>query len=215
MKGPTTTLEVPITEAHVPNLYVQVDLVGSAPRVDDDGKPDDKLPRRPAYGKGQLNLPVPPVTRTLKVGVKPRATQASSRAARPGSTSRCSDVLGRPVAGAELSVVVVDEAVLALSQLQDAQPARRLLSRSATRAPPTSHIRQYVTLARPDLGIAGQRQRAGAAAWSRRPRPPPRRGGAADDESGGDAGPARRRGARRRAATRDAKKSAEPMRPRR
>ena len=96
MKGPTTTLEVPITEAHVPNLYVQVDLVGSAPRVDDDGKPDDKLPRRPAYGKGQLNLPVPPVTRTLKVGVKPRASKIE-----PGGFTRVDvtvrDILGRPV----------------------------------------------------------------------------------------------------------------------
>ena len=92
MKGPTTTLEVPITEGHVPNLYAQVDLVGSAPRVDDDGKPDDKLPRRPAYGKGQLNLPVPPVTRTLKVGVKPRASKLEpggfTRVEPPGSILR-------------------------------------------------------------------------------------------------------------------------------
>ncbi|HKE19873.1 MAG TPA: Ig-like domain-containing protein, partial [Kofleriaceae bacterium] len=111
MKSATTTLEVPISEAHVPNLTVQVDLVGSAPRVTDAGKPDDRLPRRPAYAVGSIVLPVPPVTRTLKLAVAPRAAKIE-----PGGRTQVDvavkDASGRPVSGAELSVVVVDEAVL-------------------------------------------------------------------------------------------------------
>lgn len=149
MKGPTTTLEVPIGEAHVPNLTVQVDLVGSAARTTDDGKPDDRLPRRPAYGKGTIDLPVPPVTRSLKLDVKPRAAKLA-----PGESTRVDvavkDAGGRPVAGAELSVVVVDEAVLALSSYKSPDP----LAAFYTQRPPgvsDYHLRQYVTLARPDL----------------------------------------------------------------
>ena len=58
LKGPTTTLKVPIKDAYVPNVYVQVDLVGKAARIGDDGQPAAGLPDRPAYGVGVLNLPV-------------------------------------------------------------------------------------------------------------------------------------------------------------
>src|SRR5690606_26815834 len=148
MKSATTTLEVPITEAHVPNVFVQVDLVGSAPRLDDDGKPDPRLPRRPAYGKGARDLAVPPVTRTLDVKVAPRLREIE-----PSGFTRVDvevkDSRGRPVSGAELSVVVVDEAVLALTGYATPDP----LGAFYPRRPPGAadhHIRQYVTLARPD-----------------------------------------------------------------
>src|SRR4029078_391177 len=94
--------------------------------------------------------PVPPVTRTLKVGVKPRASKIE-----PGGYTRVDvsvrDLLGRPVAGAELSVFVVDEAVLALSQYKPPNPLDGFYPQ---RDPGASdlHIRQYVTLARPALG---------------------------------------------------------------
>jgi len=48
------TLKVPIEEQHIPNLNVQVDLVGSAPRVDDQGEPLSGAPDRPAYASGTL-----------------------------------------------------------------------------------------------------------------------------------------------------------------
>ncbi|HUS63453.1 MAG TPA: alpha-2-macroglobulin family protein [Kofleriaceae bacterium] len=149
LKGPTATLEVPVTEGHVPNVFAQVDLVGSAPRVDDDGRPDDKLPRRPAYGVGVIELPVPPVTRRLAVSVKPRATKLEPR----GSTRLdlvVRNPLGRPVSGAELSVVVVDEAVLALSRYATPDPLAAFYPQRDAGAS-DYHGRQYVTLARPDL----------------------------------------------------------------
>src|SRR6185503_183786 len=42
--GPTKVITVPITDAMTPNLYVQVDLVGAAERLDDKGMPDPRLP---------------------------------------------------------------------------------------------------------------------------------------------------------------------------
>ena len=38
MDGSTHTLRVPILDEYIPNLHVSVDLVGSAPRIDDKGE---------------------------------------------------------------------------------------------------------------------------------------------------------------------------------
>ncbi|HWN70309.1 MAG TPA: MG2 domain-containing protein, partial [Haliangium sp.] len=121
MDGSSTTLEIAIEERHVPNIFVQVDLVGAAPRTDDRGRPDEKLPRRPAYALGQLDLSVPPRMRTLAVEVVP-----AERSIAPGSKTSLDvfvrDAKGAPVAGAAMAVVVVDEAVLALSNYRLADP---------------------------------------------------------------------------------------------
>ena len=65
----TITLRVPIEEGHIPNLHVQVDLVGAAPRTDDRGEVIADVDPRPAYGSGQLNLSIPPLRRTLALEV--------------------------------------------------------------------------------------------------------------------------------------------------
>src|SRR6185369_17369428 len=72
MDGASHTLKIPIEEAYTPNLHVQVDLVGAAVRTDNEGKPQEKLPKRPAYAKGELNLQIPPLSRKLAVEAKPR-----------------------------------------------------------------------------------------------------------------------------------------------
>ena len=72
MTGPTTTLKVPIDETLLPNVVVQVDLVGAAVRTDDDGVARPALPRRPAYASGSLDLDVSTASRTLTVAVTPR-----------------------------------------------------------------------------------------------------------------------------------------------
>ena len=46
-----------------------------AARTDDNGDPDPKLPKRPAYAVGSINLPVPPKQRTLKCHVVSRRTR--------------------------------------------------------------------------------------------------------------------------------------------
>ena len=117
----TATLTVPIEEKYVPNLNIQVDLVGSAPRTDDQGKAISNVPPRPAFATGQLNLSIPPLQRTLRLQVKPAQAELE-----PGGETTIDvllkDAQGRAVSGAELAVIVVDEAILALSNYQLADP---------------------------------------------------------------------------------------------
>ncbi|HEY0173740.1 MAG TPA: alpha-2-macroglobulin family protein [Pyrinomonadaceae bacterium] len=114
MNEPSHVLRVPIEEGYTPNVYVQVDLVGAAARANEKGEEDSKLPKRPAYALGQLNLTVPPLARKLQVTATPR-----DKAVEPGGETTVAvevkDAAGRPVQGGELAVVVVDESVLALS----------------------------------------------------------------------------------------------------
>lgn len=114
MDGPSYTLKIPVEEEHVPNVHLQVDLVGAAKRLNKDGEPDDSLPGRPAFAMGELNLKVPPRTRTLAVQVTPEKTGLE-----PGGETvldlLVADSSGSPVPGAEVAVAVVDEAVLALT----------------------------------------------------------------------------------------------------
>ncbi len=117
----STTLEIPIEEKHIPNLNIQVDLAGSAPRTDENGEPLTDLPPRPAFATAQLNLSIPPLERTLSVQVTPDESKLE-----PGSetmlTVTVKDAQGEPVADAELAVVVVDEAILALTNYQVVDP---------------------------------------------------------------------------------------------
>ena len=110
----STVLTVPIKDEHIPNLHVQVDLVGAAVRTDDNGDPLPDAPDRPAFAVGHLTLDVPPHSRALQVTATPDAPTTE-----PGTTTQVrvnvTDAVGDPVAGAEMAVVVVDEAVLALS----------------------------------------------------------------------------------------------------
>ena len=119
--GPDHTLSIPIVEAHLPNLHLRVDLVGSAARTDDDGQPVEGVPDRPAYASGSLNLSVPPHSRTLSV----EAILEESALAPGGATTlnvTVRDAAGQPVPNAELAAVVVDEAVLALTGYQLRNP---------------------------------------------------------------------------------------------
>ncbi len=117
----TTTLQVPIEDKHIPNLHVQVDLVGAAPRTDDRGEAVEGVPPRPAYATGELSLSIPPLQRTLSLQVTPRDKELE-----PGGQTTLDLLLtgpdGQPVPDAELAVVVVDEAILALTGYQLADP---------------------------------------------------------------------------------------------
>jgi alpha-2-macroglobulin len=115
------TLRVPIEDGHVPNLHIQVDLVGAAPRLDDKGEALEGVPPRPAYASGSLSLPIPPLNRELSVQVRPQETRLS-----PGGETAIevsvADAGGRAVADAEIALVVVDEAIMALTNYQQANP---------------------------------------------------------------------------------------------
>ncbi|HET9532994.1 MAG TPA: DUF6049 family protein, partial [Blastocatellia bacterium] len=159
MDGPSHTLKVAIREGYTPNLYVQVDLVGATARTDEEGKPNERLPKRPAFGAGTLNLSIPPLARKLKVEARPQ-----EKALEPGGTTAVDvevrDATGEPVAGSEIAVVVVDEAVLALTGYRIGDPASTFYSH---RAPETTdhHLRSNVLLSNPD-DLIGQMQGGGA-----------------------------------------------------
>ncbi len=117
----STTLQVPIEEKHLPNLNVQVDIVGAVSRTDDSGEVITEAPARPAYASGQLNLSIPPLQRTLSLQVSPSDDELE-----PGGETSIGVTVkganGQPVVGAELALVVVDEAILALTNYRLADP---------------------------------------------------------------------------------------------
>ncbi len=117
----SATLSIPIEEKHIPNLNIQVDLVGSAPRTDDQGELLKNAPARPAYASGELKLSIPPLQRTLSLHVAPEQSKLE-----PGGETTLSvmvsDANGAPVPDAEVAVVVVDEAILALTNYQMSNP---------------------------------------------------------------------------------------------
>ncbi len=176
MDGPSHTLRIPIKDGYTPNLFVQVDLVGAALRTDNEGKPAEKLPKRPAYAKGTLNLQVPPLSRKLAVEAKPRDI-----ALEPGGETTVDvmvrDASGEPVAGSELAVVVVDEAVLALSGYRIGDPIATFYSQRSADVS-DHHSRQDVLLAAPE--DLAEKLQIGVG-----------RGGGAGDAAGGVAAPMR------------------------
>lgn len=121
MDGSSHTLRIPIKESYIPNLHIQVDVVGSVPRTDDEGNALEDAPPRPAFAYGHLNLSIPPIKRTLDLEADPRETELE-----PGGYTwldvTVRDASGEPVAGVELAVVIVDEAVLGLTNYSLSDP---------------------------------------------------------------------------------------------
>ena len=147
MKGTTHTLRVPIAETFLPRVGVQVELVGAQTRTDDAGAPLKGIAPRPAFASGHLDLSVPPTSRRLTVTAEPAVT-----ALEPGGkttvTVSVKDASGKPVAGAEAAVVVVDESVLALAGWNLGDPLAAFYPGRDTNVA-TQHLRQYVVLEDP------------------------------------------------------------------
>jgi uncharacterized protein YfaS (alpha-2-macroglobulin family) len=155
----SVTLDIPIEEKYIPNLNIQVDVNGAASRTDDEGNAQPNVPMRPAFASGRLSLSIPPVQRTLTLEVKPDQTELE-----PGGETTLNvtlkDASGQPVPDAELAVVVVDEAILALSNYQLADPLDTFY---AARMPNlfSVYARSSIILANPlALAQAGRRDTA-------------------------------------------------------
>ncbi len=151
INGASHTLRVPIEDAFTPNLHVQVDLVGAAERTGDDGQPRPSLPKRPAFASGALNLSIPPASRKLTATVTPR-----DKALEPGGTTNVDvelrDAAGKPVPNGEVALVVVDEAVLALTGYKLGDPLASFYPQRGDDVR-NHHLREKVALANPDLLI--------------------------------------------------------------
>jgi uncharacterized protein YfaS (alpha-2-macroglobulin family) len=160
MDGPSHTLRVSIEEAYTPNLHVQVDLTGQTARTDDQGQANEKLPKRPAFAKGALNLLIPPISRKLTVSATPL-----DKALEPGTETTVNvevkDAAGQPVMGSEVALVVVDEAVLSLTGYRIGDPLHTFYSQRGTEAM-DYHLRSNVLLGNPE-DVIKQMEQAQAA----------------------------------------------------
>ncbi|UCG23871.1 MAG: hypothetical protein JSW55_17320, partial [Chloroflexota bacterium] len=155
------TVQVPIRDEYTPNLFVQVDLAGSAPRANDQGEVMEELPPRPAFASGSLNLSIPPLSRTLSVDVAPQEKELE-----PGGETTVEvtvlDAAGRPASGAEVALVVVDEAILALSDYHLVDPLSIFYQERSPELR-SSYGRASIVLANPELlGELGRAQNAAA-----------------------------------------------------
>jgi uncharacterized protein YfaS (alpha-2-macroglobulin family) len=112
--GSAPVIEVPLTDEHLPNLYVSVMLLRG--RVADEAADPEEDTGKPAFKIGYIDLPVAPDSQRLKVEV---ATDKPKYG--PGEEAvvklKVSDAQGKPVK-AELSLTAADVGVLNLIDYQ-------------------------------------------------------------------------------------------------
>ena len=117
----TAVVKVPIAGTDTHGLTVQVDVAGQVPRKRDDGTNDPTLPPTPAFASGSLPLHVLPANETLTV-----SAIAHDTVTKPGAHDTVDVSVKAPggaaAAGADVAVVVVDEAVLSLTGYKLADP---------------------------------------------------------------------------------------------
>jgi uncharacterized protein YfaS (alpha-2-macroglobulin family) len=157
MTTASQTLKIPIKEEYLPNLHVQVDLDGATSRADEEGKPDTKVPKRPAFASGAIDLSIPPTMRKLTVATTPRDKELE-----PGGETTVDvelrDASGKPAQNAEVALVVVDESVLALTGYKLADPLNSFYFQRGDDVR-NHHLRERVQLAKPEA-LIGQMGKA-------------------------------------------------------
>src|SRR5262249_447703 len=119
-----------------------------------------KLPKRPAFASGTINLSIPPATRKLTIAATPRDKELE-----PGGETTVDvelrDASGKPARNAEVALVVVDESVLALTGYQLADPLNTFYYQRGADVR-NHHSREQVQLANTDVLISQTRQAQGA-----------------------------------------------------
>jgi len=211
-KKPAQIVKVKIEEWQIPNINLNGFAVGAAPRVGANGEPDPKLPSRPAVAAGGVRLSVPPHVRTLKVTATPEK-QKLEPGGKTALTVEVKDHAGRPVKGAELAVVVVDESVLALTGYKLPDPVSTFYTGRYSHIR-KEHLRTKIRLASLDdllqAGAEGEalEEESMAADSAVRPQATAAAPAALGAASGGAPG-APRKAAKRRRGKSDSKKKAE------
>jgi uncharacterized protein YfaS (alpha-2-macroglobulin family) len=121
LREPSQTIRLPITCEHYPEIHLRLDLVGQnsrSGRVPMAGTPDEG---EPAHATGCVTLKVPPRARELSVAVRAQEPelQPGERTEIEVSVHRAD---GAAAGSSEVVIMVVDEAVLALSGYQTPDP---------------------------------------------------------------------------------------------
>ncbi|HEX6765158.1 MAG TPA: alpha-2-macroglobulin family protein, partial [Polyangiaceae bacterium] len=115
------TVTVRLDKSWIPGVRASVRLVGASVRENEAGDPDPGLPPRPAYANGVARLELPPAERELAISISTKPKELE-----PGGTTRIGidvkDAAGKATPGATVSLVVVDESVLALAGYQAPDP---------------------------------------------------------------------------------------------
>ena len=159
---PQHVLRVPLAEAYVPNAYVSVFLSGRAEQ-------ESARAAGPRTVWTQAELPLSTATRALTVDL---ALQTAALA--PGGeaklTIRVTDRAGAPVPGAEVALLAVDEAILALAGYRHGHPIDTFYPlRYPDLAP--YHLREYIVPERRaaddgGFGFGGGAEEMDAAAYA-------------------------------------------------
>lgn len=123
LKGSVSAVEVPITEAMIPNVFVGVLMVH--PRTPKDGVEPGDDPNRPAARIGLAQLKVEKKSKRLSVALKTDKPQYQ-----PGEEVTVSAEVSdfkKSAADGELTLYVVDEAVLRLTDYQTPDPLTAII----------------------------------------------------------------------------------------
>jgi hypothetical protein len=122
------TMQLPITSDFYPQVQLQADLVGA----------------NYAYASGTATIDVPPSEKKLNLTVVPKQTELA-----PGSdttlTVTLRDAAGKPIAGGQTALVVVDEALLALANYAWTDPINSFYP-TRTNQVSDSHSREFIML---------------------------------------------------------------------
>ncbi|MBI2214988.1 MAG: Ig-like domain-containing protein [Acidobacteria bacterium] len=114
LKSTQQTIDVPITEADIPNVFVSVVLVQGRTMPPKEDDPSD--PGKPSFRLGYIALSVEDATKRLKVDV--RANQSEYRPATNAKISvNVKDAAGKP-SQSEVTLWAVDYGVLSLTNFQ-------------------------------------------------------------------------------------------------
>ncbi|MEW5853843.1 MAG: Ig-like domain-containing protein [Myxococcota bacterium] len=124
LTGSAPTVEIPIEEKHIPNVYVGVVVVrGRLGPIPEPGQKDDD---RPAVRAGYVRLDVDRAPRRVTVDVTPDAAEHGPRDTVKVRVA-LKDHTGAPLPG-EVTLLAVDEAVLQLTGFHTPDPLAALYS---------------------------------------------------------------------------------------
>ena len=115
IQSASQVLPVPIEDAHVPNLHVSVFLTGALESLSSEGLVVTN------QAEGHIDIPIPTSARELAVDLQVD-TQVVAPRGEASVSVRITDPSGQPVPGAEVVLMAVDEAVLALAGYRHAHP---------------------------------------------------------------------------------------------
>ncbi len=152
MNENSTVLKIPLEERYLPNVHIKVDIVGTKQRKLYEDERDAKVPKRPAFASGKVNLNISTATRNLNVTAEP-----IEKTLEPGGETKINldvkDSNGNAVANSEVAVVAVDEGVLALADYKISNPLESFYTQIAG-AVTNYHSRDNIVLSYPDdIGV--------------------------------------------------------------